>query len=203
MNDNRNVLEGFFRSRSGAAMAVKGGLFRRWLSQSSPATHGIEFLPRNLLNRVVAPDLNVVSIKSAALPAFVIVSLEGLDVGGVVETLAAINGLSLSSRICIAADYETLGSLDKGGIDETRIGFLLDKVNADTPLAHIADDSIEVVRFDPAFALRAVNHFRSGCMLEAMLVLTRNLGLCTLGPAMPPCEDPPALAFDYFPEVLG
>ncbi len=201
MNDNRNALESFFRNRSSPAIAMKDRLFRRWVSKSSSA-HGVEFVPHDLSNPVVA-DLNVVSIKSAALPAFIIVPLEGLNVGGLAETLSAINGLSLGSRICIAADYATLGSLDKRGIDKTRIGYLLDKVNAATPLAHIADDSIEAVRFDPAFALRAVNHLRSRCVLEALLALTRDLSLPTLGPVMPACEESAALAFDYFPEALG
>lgn len=88
-------------------------------------------------------------------------------------------------------------------MDKTRFGYLLDKVNANTPLAHIADDSIEAVRFDPAFAHCAANHLRSRCVLEAMLALTRDLGLPTLGPAMPTSEESPTLAFDYFPEALG
>ncbi len=202
MNDNRNALENFFRNRSSSAIAMKDRLFRRWISQSS-SVHGVEFVFPDLSNRVVASDLNVVSIKSATLPAFIIVALEGPNDQGLGETFAAISGLSLGSRICIAADRETLSSLDKTGMDKSRIGYLLDKVNADTPLAHIADDLVEAVRFDPDFALRAVSDLRSRYMLEAMLALTHDLGLPTLGPAMPTCEESPSLAFDYFPEALA
>lgn len=88
---------------------------------------------------------------------------------------------SSNTRFCFAVDQHALAGIGTSATDTERMGFMLDRVDLDTPVAALICDRIEAVRFDPRFVARAARNLREGCALEAMLGLARDLGLCTLG----------------------
>ncbi len=61
------------------------------------------------------------------------------------------------------------------------VGLILDGVDEAMPLSDYATPFVEAIRFDASFLQRAASDVRAGCMLDAALRLTRDLGLATLG----------------------
>ena len=116
----------------------------------------------------------------------------------------AAHGCHVGPRLCLAIGRSTIAELDGLAINRDRIGLMLDDVDAETSMADFICDSIEAVRFCPEFVLRAQRSLRHGLALDAMLRLSRELGLATLGPASAPNEDwlVPAAQFDYVPSHL-
>jgi hypothetical protein len=119
--------------------------------------------------------------------------------------IEAANRASLGPRICLAVSSKTLASIDLAAIEGGHVGLALDDVDATTPLAMILCEGIEVVRFRRDFVAAAERSLRLGCALEAILLLDRNLGLCTLGWPTAYTEGglTPALEFDYLPSLLA
>lgn len=113
---------------------------------------------------------------------FVVVSVGALSADSTRRAMRIFEELDMSSRTYFAVDAADLERLDFGGLDNARAGLLLDGVESSTPLSTLANDSIEVVRFDDRYVMRAMGHLRTGCVLESMIGLVRNLGLCSLGP---------------------
>jgi len=101
----------------------------------------------------------------------------------------------LSIRICLALDSSCLKSIAGAWESDDRIGLLLDEVDSQTSFSDIACESIEAIRLSARFAIEAGNQLRSNCILEAILGLAHQIGLCTLGPSTrsAECEN----QFDY------
>ena len=113
---------------------------------------------------------------------FVAVSVGALSADSARKAIGIFGAMEISSRVYFAVDPADLERLDFSSLDNARAGLLLDGVESSTPLSTLANDSVEVVRFDDRFAMRAMVHLRTECVLEAMVSLVRNLGLCSLGP---------------------
>ncbi len=64
-----------------------------------------------------------------------------------------------------------------------RIGLMLDGMDESTPLTNLLWDRLECVRFSAEFVYRASQDLRVGFVLESMLTLSKDLGLCSLGSA--------------------
>lgn len=127
-----------------------------------------------------------------------IVRVAQLDSDGLAAAVDAARVAELSAHVCLAVDRATLARLDPHVRTSEGLGLLLDNVDSRTPLADVVHEAVEAIRFDLAFARKASQHLRSECILEAMLGLARNAGLCTLGPASSSDEQTsPTLEFDY------
>jgi hypothetical protein len=93
--------------------------------------------------------------------------------------------------------------VEAAGIDNDRIGLMIDNVGLRTPCSDLIWDRIEAIRFNAEFVAYAARDVRTACALEAMLGLAREVGLRTLGfDAVP---DGAGLSgrcdFDYLPVV--
>jgi hypothetical protein len=127
-----------------------------------------------------------------------IIRVAQLDSGGLATAVDAVRAAELSAHVCLAVDRATLARLDLKVRTSKSLGLLLDNVDSGTPLADVVHEAVEAIRFDLAFARKASQHLRSECILQAMLGLARNAGLCTLGPAPRSGEQTsPTLEFDY------
>ncbi len=175
---------------------------RRWSSIGGNAARGYE-----LVSQPVAPQAfrAALAFLATAVPvesAFVLVRLAGGDDVANREAIEAANESTLSQRLCVAVDQSTLTSVDFSDLNNERVGLVLDSIDADTPLAAIAHDSIEAIRFSSDFVRRASGNLRQSCLLEAMSGFARNLGLCTLGPQVDRSNHliAPGLEFDYVPD---
>jgi hypothetical protein len=132
--------------------------------------------------------------------AMLIVRLAPVDGDGLKAAVEAAHAADLTTHICFAIDRTTLAGLDPKVRTGGRVGLLLDRVDSGTPLADVVHEAVEAIRFDSAFAVHATQHLRSECVLEAMLGLARNTGLCTLGPSlMSNAWSSLSLEFDYVP----
>jgi hypothetical protein len=130
--------------------------------------------------------------------AMLIVRVAEIDCDGLAAAVDAAQAANLPSHICLAIGRSTLARLDREVRTGNGVGLLLDNVDGRTPLSEVMHEAVEAVRFDIAFTRKASQHLRSECILEAMLGLARNAGLCTLGPASwAGGPSSPALEFDY------
>ncbi len=135
---------------------------------------------------------------------FVVVSVGALSADSARRAMDVFAERNIPARVYFAVDAADLERLDLSNLDNAHAGLLLDGVESSTPLSTLARDSVEVVRFDDRFVARAMGNLRTGCVLEAMLSLVRNLGLCSLGPNSR-CDSrpfPKIHQFDYVSEVL-
>jgi hypothetical protein len=181
---------------------MSSGTLRRWTA--TPRSEGSVFeisrapvkgkeIPRIL--REFASQLNGCSM--------VILAVDSARPGDLSAASEIATSLELNAHVCLAIDSASLARFQHNDACwSDRVGLLLDNVDANTPLSHVMQEGIEAIRFDQTFAREAMAHLRSGCILEAILRLARNAGLCTLGPDVrSSCEDD-AATFDYVPDKV-
>jgi len=181
---------------------VKAGTsFRAWSSPDLPATRAAEFLPSPLAAESLPGVLAFLAEAAPDDAAFVVVRVGAGDVAALRRAIFAAGKAGLGPRLCLAIDAKQLATIAASAIDTGRVGLMLDDVDADTPLSLIASEAIEALRFRADFVARASRQLRLGCVLEAMLQLSRDLGLCTLGPLVADGEEslPAGPRFDYVP----
>jgi hypothetical protein len=178
-----------------------------WSIRCWSSTDGHPARAYELVSVPVAPQAfrAALAFLGSAVPAdsaFVVVRLGTGDETAIRQAIEVVNECQLSSRICVAVDRATLMAVDFSALDGDRVGLLLDDIDAETPLAGMAHDAIEAVRFHADFVGRASRNLRQGCVLEAMFGLARNLGLCTLGPRVANADaiSLPGTGFDYVPD---
>ena len=180
---------------------MSAALLRRWTSTVQSEVSVVEIsrapvsgadVPQIL--REIAPELRDCSMVILAVD-----SARPVDVSAASETAKS---LHIGAHVCLAIDSASLAHFQHGDMRcNDQVGLLLDHVNANTPLSHVMQQGIEAIRFDQAFAREAMAHLPSGCILEAILSLAKNAGLCTLGPDVGPSSDDVSVAtFDYVPE---
>lgn len=175
-------------------------LLSLWASADSPARVAVESL-----DPVFAlQDLPAILSTLAKLPgdtAFLVVRLGPGDRAALAQVIRLITGWAIPWRICLAVREEHLGLIDFASVDHRRVGFMLDQVDASTSLASLACPDLEAVRFNDEFFELARSNLRLGFVLDAMLGLATDLGLCTLGPrlSLDKPADPGACRFDYSP----
>ena len=180
---------------------MSSGALRRWTATLRSEGSVLEIsrapvkgkdVPRIL--REFASQLNGCSM--------VILAVDSARPGDLSAASEIAKSLELSAHVCLAIDSASLAHFQHACWSD-RVGLLLDNVDANTPLSHVMQEGIEAIRFDQTFAREAMAHLRSGCILEAILRLARNAGLCTLGPDIRwSCERDPAATFDYVPEMV-
>ncbi|MEO8523824.1 MAG: hypothetical protein ABI460_03795 [Caldimonas sp.] len=132
---------------------------------------------------------------------FLIVNVTQIDVPSLASTIKAFHAAGGVPRLCLAGDRKTLSAVAAAGLDDHRIGLMLDHVDVSTACSDLIWDRIGAVRFDAEFIACAARDVRKACALEAMLGLAREVGLRTLGFSSKPGGASPSgrYAFDYLP----
>jgi len=131
-------------------------------------------------------------------PLVIVLRCEQAAAADMREAISAIRSVFSTTHICLACDVDEACHSAIDALRDSQVGLLLDDVDAETPLARLAEHPLEAIRFDRDFALRAGEDLRTSCVLIAMLGLARDLGLCVFGPeiASPFTE---AIKFDFTP----
>jgi len=178
---------------------------RRWSSLASPPIHAVEIASAPCAPRALAGVLASITAEDLADSAFLVIRLGPIEGDDIQRAVEAVNQARVAARICLAVDRATLRQLDVESLDAERVGLMLDDVDAGTPLCDLASDIIEAVRFRAEFVALASRDLRLGCALDAMLGFAKDLGLCTLGPAMASNDASFAARaeFDYVPVPLA
>ena len=176
-------------------------------TSSSPERQALEYLAPVHDGSGLDKALRALFDHSADV-AFVVVTLRDahlLKAGEIAHVFDARTATTRPPRLCIGGSHAALGRLDVKAIDFDNVGLMLDGADADTPPAQLIWDRIEAIRFAPDFLTRAAHNLRLGCALEAMLGLSKAMGLCTLGTDSLPQGACIAghVAFDYLPASLA
>ena len=100
------------------------------------------------------------------------------DVYGAAKAASAASAGVAKCRLCLAVSNQTLTGISP--LMEN-VGVILDNVDEHTPLSAFTNQAIEAVRFATKFLATAERDMRLGLVLDAMLQLTHDLGLATLG----------------------
>ena len=153
-----------------------------WNSTDKPAKPAGQLIPSPVNLTQFQEAASFLAASDLSHLGFVVVSVGALSADSVRRAMRIFDELDISSRMYFAVDAADLERLDFSRLDNARAGLLLDGVESSTPLSTLANDSIEVVRFDDRYVMRAIGHLRTGCVLESMVGLVRSLGLCSLGP---------------------
>jgi hypothetical protein len=156
----------------------------RWSSPTSPSVRAAELNVDATELGQLTNALDSISPRELIGAPFLVVRLGKLRAADIQAALATLSRIDSIPRICLALDRHALRELDTAAIDRARIGLMIDEVDADTPLSLIAFEILEAVRFRGEFVQRASRDLRLECALDAMLAFAKDLGLCTLGPAM-------------------
>ncbi|HEX2541579.1 MAG TPA: hypothetical protein VHM00_10920 [Caldimonas sp.] len=164
----------------------------RWESTVDPSLCGVELRGLEVPGRERHERLH------SGKPTFVLAALGSLSPA---EVAAALSKASIefgNARACLAVDVGVLFRLDINFLRDRNIGVVLDRVDETTPLSAISEQAVEAVRFAANFVTRARSDGRFACILDAMLGLSRDLGIATLGTSPHPrrrsCE---RFDFDY------
>lgn len=157
---------------------------QRLSSRHGNSVGAYEVVSRPLTLQAICPALKF--LKDIELPeaAFVALKFESDDGSSIREAVRAVSQATLSSRLCFYIDQATLKTIDFKDFDDDRVGLILDGVTAETALSNIAHQAIEAVRFEAEFVDRACRDLRWSSVLEAMIGLAGNLGLCKIGPCL-------------------
>jgi len=153
-----------------------------WCSTDKPAKPAGQLIPSPVSLAQFEEAAAFLAASDLSHLGFVVVSVGALSADSARRAMGVFEELQVSSRVYFAVCAADLKRIDFSSLDNARAGLLLDGVESSTPLGTLANDSIEVVRFDDRYVMRAMGHLRTGCVLEAMVGLIRNLGLCSLGP---------------------
>jgi hypothetical protein len=180
-------------------------VLRRWCSPSSSVAQGFELLGPPLAPDAVGTALADLRPSDIEGGTFLFVRLATTSHGGVSAAMATVRDLVSGVRVCLAIDRTTLDRVDSGLVNSGGVGLALDDVDEDTPLSAIARNPVEAIRFRAEFVARASRSLRLGCVLESMLLLARNLGICTTGPSTAASDNSisPTPIFDYVPWPLA
>jgi len=155
---------------------------RRWTSTATPTTQAVELESVPNSSSELEAALAAVALPDISEAAFVLVRLgvaEGQDLR---KSIVVANRSQLGRRLCLVIDRATLRLFDPEFLDDERVGIVLDDVDEHTPPSAFVEHSIEAIRLHSDFVYRAERDLRVGCVLDSVLSLAANLGLCTLGP---------------------
>lgn len=175
---------------------------RRWSSPTHPDGQAVELLAPATDGEALSAALRRSRLDETS---FLIFRVEGLELAAIAEAVETVFGVVTTTRLCLTGNRATLDSLPGAVIDDDRVGLMLDDVDAHTPLADVVWDRIEAIRFGPDFVARAGRNMRLGFVLESMLGLARELGLCTLGanPVPGGARVAGRFEFDYLPAAVA
>jgi hypothetical protein len=171
----------------------------RWTSKTGPVRLGAELPPSAIVGRSFGKALTEAAgqVTSAR---FLVVDVASVELSLVRRAVQAYQEAGGTARLCLSGGRRLLSEVDALGLDNDRVGLMLDRVDADTSWADLAWDRIEAIRFSPEFLDHARRDMRTSCILESMLALSREVGVRTLGWSQAP-DDVSVLGrydFDYF-----
>jgi len=153
---------------------------RHWVSLADPSTRAVELLPGSTEGKSLSIALGRLARESEGA-AFLIVRVDQIERAEIHQGINAFQRASCDARLCLSGSHSTLSSLGSDPFDRERVGWMLDGIDVTTPWSEIVSDRIEAIQFRSDFVARAGRNMRIGFVLEAMLLLARDLGLCTLG----------------------
>jgi hypothetical protein len=173
---------------------------RHWSSPADPRARAVELLLNNAQGKAFSIAVGQLG-RDIEDTAFLIVRVDEVDRAEILRAIDAFQRTSCSTRLCLAGTHSTLERLGSDPFDSDQVGWMLDDIDVTTPWSEIVSGHIEAIRFCPDFVARACRNMRLGLVLEATLLLARDLGLCALG-----SNDAPGvggvfgrLEFDYMP----
>ncbi len=170
---------------------------RRW-TPTTPGERSVIEISREPVKLEQVPQVLRDAASQLSGCSMVIVAVSSARAGDLRAAGRAAESLQLEPHICLAVDDATVVQLQADLKNSSeRIGLLLDNVDADTPLSHVMREGVEAIRISPKLALEAGGHLRSACILDALLGIARDAGLCTLGPAVPSRDPSVGATFDY------
>jgi len=178
---------------------TNGLQLRHWSSPAEPRTRAVELLLSNAQGKSLSIAVRQLA-RDIEDTAFLIVRVDDVDGAEIHQAIDAFQRTACSTRLCLAGTHSTLERLGSNPFDSDRVGWMLDDIDVTTPWSEIVSEHIEAIRFCPDFVARAGRNMRLGLVLEATLLLARDLGLCALG-----SHDAPGggvygrLEFDYLP----
>jgi hypothetical protein len=153
---------------------------RHWSSRADPSTRAVELLSGSGDGESLSAALARIAHEVEG-NAFLIVRIDEIDHAEIQKAINAFQRAAGGIRICLAGTYSTLDRLGSVPFDCDRVGWMLDDIDVTTPLSELILERIEAIRFRADFVSRAARNMRLGFVLESMLTLARDLGLCALG----------------------
>lgn len=173
---------------------------QHWWSPADPGTRAVELLPASTEGKSLSIALGRLACESEGA-AFLIVRVDQIERAEIHQGINAFQRAAGGVRLCLSGTRSTLESLGSDPFDRDRVGWMLDEIDVTTPWSEIVSDRIEAIRFSSDFVTRARRNMRLGFVLEAMLLLARDLGLCALGSPDVPGGGATTgrMEFDYIP----
>lgn len=155
---------------------------RSWRSAASPGSRGLDLacepVPPSRLRSAIDSVLRDEASREAIFLVLPVLAASRRDVR---EAIAGAGGRDDGIRVCLALDRRSACLVPAEPVGMGNVGLILDGVDEAMPLSDYATPFVEAIRFDASFLQRAASDVRAGCMLDAALRLTRDLGLATLG----------------------
>jgi len=168
----------------------------QWWWPDAPGGHVVDLLMRSTSMPSLRDEVDWISSHFHHC-ALAVVRVPSVDRRILEALTSAFADAQPSPHICLAISARALPSWIGSWTGNGSVGLLLDEVDERTPLSDITVEAIEAIRIAPAFANRARDHLRSACMLNAILGLAHEIGLCTFGSAQRPADA--HFQFDYVP----
>jgi hypothetical protein len=170
----------------------------RWESTADPARFGLEIDDIALTNCSLAQicDRALAKVKGDP-PVFILARFAPAPAHAIADALKSFDRW-VGAHVCIAVEQEKLLTMEPYVLRAEKVGIVLDGVHAGTPLNSVCAQFVEAVRFDAGFLEQARRDMRLHCVADAMLKLTHDLGLATLGSMrIDRRAEDDDLAFDY------
>lgn len=103
-----------------------------------------------------------------------------------VETmLKALGASALKNRLGVLFDTGSVGKVNAEELRGCGAACVLDVLASDVSFAAFSDERLAAIRFSSDFVTESLRSIRGSLLLESMLHLARELGLLTLGQAVP------------------
>ena len=159
---------------------TQGLQLRYWSSPADPSTRAVEVCQGSVEGKSFWVALGRLA-REIEGTAFLIVRVDEVDCAQIHQAIDAFQRTASGTRLCLAGTHSTLTRLGSDPFDSDRVGWMLDDIDVTTPWSEIVSNRIEAIRFCSDFVGRAGRNLRLRLVLEAMLLLARDLGLCSLG----------------------
>ena len=178
---------------------TQGLQLRYWSSPADQSTRAVEVCQGSVEGKSFWVALGRLA-REIEGTAFLIVRVDEVDCAQIHQAIDAFQRTASGTRLCLAGTHSTLTRLGSDPFDSDRVGWMLDDIDVTTPWSEIVSNRIEAIRFCSDFVGRAGRNLRLRLVLEAMLLLARDLGLCSLGSDDVPSDGLRGRAqFDYMP----
>ena len=175
---------------------------RRWSSSCDSATTVAELFIESASSSQLA-DALAATMARVRGSKMLIVRFGAVDDASLLTAWGTAQHAKFPVRVCFAVDRSMLTAMGSKLPADEHLGLLLDDVDDMTPPIDVVNEAIEAIRFAPRFVAKASRHLRSESVLDALLVLARNVGLATLGPQSRASQGSwldPQIDFDYVVE---